>query len=96
MGCSIGYLFIFESGAGGYLWCSDKAEACDRASYFEGSGWIFHFAAVGYASGWHRRSRPVIKLRHVSTLGSPNATAMQAALTAAGTRHGVEYKLDCE
>ena len=96
MGCETGYLVILQSGAGGYLGCADEAGACHRASYFDGEGWIFHFKLKGYASGRHRRSLPIVKLRLVSTLGSPSASSMPAALTAAGERHYVEYALDCE
>ena len=96
MGCKRGHLVILESGAGGYLGCLDEAEACDRASYFQGNGWVFHFEVDGYQSGRHRRTRPSVKLRLVAQIGNPNASSMPAALAAAGMRHSVDYSIDCE
>jgi hypothetical protein len=96
MGNHKGFVLILQSGAGGYLAYLDVADACNHASHVDGDGWVFRFEFDGFRSGRHRRSRPVIKLRRVSTLGSPNATAMPSAIKSAGDRHCVEYALDCE
>jgi hypothetical protein len=96
MGCGTGYLVILQSGAGGYLGSATEADACDRASYFDGEGWLFHFEVDGYSSGRHRRSRQVVRLRLVSTLGRPHRDAIPAALAVAGMRHCVDYSIDCE
>lgn len=98
MGSDTGFLVILQSGAGGYLGSSDEADACAyaRASYLDEHGWIFYFKFKGYLSGRHRRSQPLVRLRLVSTLGSPAASAMPATLAVAGMRHCVDYVLDCE
>jgi hypothetical protein len=91
-----GFVLILQSGAGGYLGCSEEEDACNHLSHIDGDGWLFHFEFDGYRKGRHQRSRPVVKLQLIAPFGSPNASAMAAALTAAGDRHCVDYVLDCE
>jgi hypothetical protein len=96
MGSRNGFVLILQSGAGGYLGCTEVADAYDDTSHVGGDGWIFRFQFVGHQTSRHRRSRPLVKLRQVSTLGCPSATAMPTALQSAGNRHCVEYALECE
>ena len=90
-----GFVLILQSGAGGYLGCSEEDDACNHASHFDGDGWLFHFEADGLWKGRHRRSRPTVKLQLIAPFGSPDASAMPTALAAAGDRHCVSYVLDC-
>jgi hypothetical protein len=90
-----GFVLILQSGAGGYLDCSED-DACNHLSHIDGDGWLFHFELYSYRKGRHQRSRPVVKLQLIAPFGSPNASAMAAALAAAGDRHCVNYVLDRE
>ena len=92
MARNVGYLLILESGAGGYIAGTDESDACDRASHTDGQRWVLRCKFDEHTSGRHRRGRPLVKLRIISTLGRPSA--MPAALAAAGERHYVEYVLD--
>jgi hypothetical protein len=91
-----GFVLILQSGAGGYLGCSEEADACNHTSRFDGDGWVFHFEFDGYLNGRHRRSRPVVKLQLIAPFGCPNASAMAAAIAVAGMRHCVDYLIDGE
>ena len=93
MASDAAYLLILANGAGGYIAATDRNEACDRASHTEGHGWVFRCKFDGHTSGRHRRSRPMVKLWLISTLGRPCATAMPTALGIAGERHSVVYEV---
>jgi hypothetical protein len=96
MGNRKGFMLILQSGAGGYLGCSEEDDACSHATRIDGDGWVFHFEFEGHLKGRHRRSKPMVKLQLIAPFGSPDASAMPAALAAAGDRHCVDYVLDRE
>jgi hypothetical protein len=91
MASDIGFLLVLKSGAGGYIAATSPHDARRRASFADGDGWLFRCEGTGRASERHRRSRPVVMLRLISTVGRPDSNAMAAALETAGARHCVAY-----
>jgi hypothetical protein len=92
MATDVDFLLILESGVGGYIAADNPHDACHRASFADGHGWIFRCEFGDHTSERHRRSRPSVKLWLVSTLGSPSGSAMTTALEIAGARHRVLYE----
>jgi hypothetical protein len=92
MAGEISFLLVLESGAGAYIAATSPHDARRRASFADGDGWVFRCEVTSRASERHRRSRPVVRLWLISTLGHPNSNAMAAALEAAGERHSVLYE----
>ena len=91
MATDVGFLLILQSGAGGYMAAANPLDARHRASFADGDGWVFRCEVTGQAAERHRRSRPVVMLRLISTVGRPDSNAMAAALETAGERHSVVY-----
>jgi|SRR3954453_7229272 hypothetical protein len=91
MATDVGFLLILESGAGGYIAAANSHDARHRASYADGDGWVFRCEVTGQAAERHRRRRPVVTLRLISTVGRPDSNAMAGALETAGERHSVVY-----
>ncbi|MFC7478138.1 hypothetical protein ACFQS7_27580 [Dankookia sp. GCM10030260] len=91
MESTFGFLLILQSGAGGYMAVANPHDARHRASFADGDGWVFRCEFTGQAAERHRRSRPVVMLGLISTVGRPDSNAMAAALETAGERHSVVY-----
>jgi len=91
MADEVAFLLILESGAGGYIAVASAHDACHQASFADGNGWVFRCEVTGQAAERHRRSRPVVTLRLISTVGRPDSNAMAAALETAGERHSFVY-----
>ena len=99
MAGKVAFLLVLENGTAGYIAATNPHDACHRASFADGHGWVFRCEFEGHTSRPHWRRRPVRTLWLISTLGRPNSDAMTAALKTAGERHRVLYMfatLDCE
>src|SRR4051812_44566035 len=88
----VAFLLILESGAGGYITATSPSDACHRASFADGHGWIFRCEFAVHTSERHRRAWPIVALRLIATLGRPDDNALVEALYVAGGRHRAFYK----